>query len=146
MARVLIVGYGNPLRGDDGLGWHAARRLSENMRREDVEILTCHQLTPELAERLSRVDRVIFIDAACTGAPGEVLQQAIQPDMSAAADFTHHFDIPALLACAQILFGACPQAVLCSVAAETFDLTESLSPAVEAAVPKLLELVHRLLD
>ena len=29
MGRVLIIGYGNPLRGDDGFGWHAAERLRE---------------------------------------------------------------------------------------------------------------------
>ncbi|NWG16453.1 MAG: hydrogenase maturation protease [Chloroflexi bacterium] len=146
MARVLIVGYGNPLRGDDALGWHAAQQLSENIRRQDVEILTCHQLTPELAERLSRSERVIFIDAACVGVPGEVSQQRVSPAVSAAVDFTHHFDVPALLACTQILYGVCPQAVLCSVAAESFELTESLSPAVEAAVPELLERVYRLLE
>jgi len=29
MPHTLIIGYGNPLRGDDGFGWHAALRLRE---------------------------------------------------------------------------------------------------------------------
>jgi hydrogenase maturation protease len=69
MARVLIVGYGNPLRGDDGLGWHAAEALRAAL--PEAEILAVHQLTPELAEDASRAELVIFLDAAETGAPGE---------------------------------------------------------------------------
>ena len=49
MRRVLIIGYGNPLRADDGVGWQAARRLAELRQDEFVETLALHQLTPELA-------------------------------------------------------------------------------------------------
>jgi hypothetical protein len=50
--QVLIVGYGNPLRGDDGLGWRAAERLRTVIQDAGVEILALHQLTPELMETL----------------------------------------------------------------------------------------------
>lgn len=145
MARTLIIGYGNPLRADDGLGWHAARLLAERIRRDDVDILTCHQLTPELAEDVSAADLVIFIDAACVGEPGAFRCEDVRPDMSSSTDFTHHFDAPALLACAQVLYGSCPRAVLCSVAADSFDLTEDLSDAVQAALPTLVRQVLALI-
>jgi hydrogenase maturation protease len=142
MARVLIIGYGNPLRGDDSLGWHAAQRLAETLHREDVDIRTCHQLTPELAEPLSQAALAIFIDASCVGLPGTVRCDQMLPNLAAVSDFTHHFDIPALLACAQILYGLCPPAVLCSVAAESFDLSENLTATVSAALPKVIDCVH----
>lgn len=145
MARTLIIGYGNPLRGDDGLGWHATQQLAERIRRDDVEILTCHQLTPELAESVSRVDLAIFIDAACEGVPGTFKCEDVQPDESSNVDFTHHFDIPALLACSNLLYGSCPRAVLCSVAAESFNLTEDLSDVVQAALPALVQRVLTLI-
>ena len=43
---LLIIGYGNPLRGDDGFGWHAALRLREIIHDDGIEILPVHQLTP----------------------------------------------------------------------------------------------------
>lgn len=145
MARTLIIGYGNPLRGDDGLGWHTAQQLADRIRRDDVDILTCHQLTPELAEAVSQSDLAIFIDAACDGIPGALRCDDVPPDESSSADFTHHFDIPALLACASILYGSCPRAVLCSVAAESFGLTEDLSDVVQAALPALVQRVLSLI-
>lgn len=145
MPQTLIIGYGNPLRGDDGLGWHAARQLAERIHCDDVDILTCHQLTPELAEAVSQVDLAIFIDADCEGIPGMLKCEDVQPDNSSNVDFTHHFDIPALLACAQILYGTCPRAVLCSITADSFDLTEDLSDAVQAALPALVQRVLALI-
>lgn len=68
--KVLIVGYGNPLRRDDGVGWYAAQRLSHELSGEQAEVIACHQLMPELAERISQTDLVIFIDAAVGTSPG----------------------------------------------------------------------------
>lgn len=145
MARTLIIGYGNPLRGDDGLGWHAARLLAECIQRDDVQIVTCHQLMPELAEDISQADHVIFIDAACGGEPGALRFDDLQPDNRPNVDFTHRFDAPALLACAQVLYGRCPYAVLCSLSADSFDLSENLSEVVQAALPALVQRVLALI-
>ena len=59
MARSLIIGYGNPLRSDDGFGWHATQKLTIQLHYADVEIITRHQLTPELAETASHFHLVI---------------------------------------------------------------------------------------
>src|SRR5690348_5959718 len=82
MARILILGYGNPLRSDDGLGWRAAQALSDSSHGE-VEVHTCHQLLPEVVELASRADAVFFIDAARDGEPGEVRCTPILPEKSA---------------------------------------------------------------
>ena len=64
MARALVIGYGNTLRADDGLGPAVAERLGSEWADEDVGVLSCQLLTPELAEPVSRAEIVVFIDAA----------------------------------------------------------------------------------
>ena len=104
MAKILVIGYGSPLRGDDGVGWHAAQCLAQAIRGEDVTILACHQLTLELAEQVSRADFVIFIDARRDGAPGRLFCQFVEPNLSPSCAFSHHLTPPALLTCAQGLY------------------------------------------
>jgi hydrogenase maturation protease len=128
--RVLIVGYGNLLRGDDGLGWHAAERLRALTQEPDVEILTLHQLTPELMEPISRAGRVIFIDACAGPVPGEIQVSAIEPQAAAGAAFSHHATPAALLAGALALYGHAPQATLITVAGADFSVSDRLSPEI----------------
>ena len=77
--RKLIIGYGNPLRGDDGVGWEVASRLAVIIPSEAAHILTVHQLTPELAESVSEADLVIFIDASDVGEPGTWRCDQVKP-------------------------------------------------------------------
>jgi hydrogenase maturation protease len=135
--RTIIIGYGNPLRSDDALGWRVADRLRETVRDPEVEILTLHQLTPELMETLSHADRAIFVDAAAEGVPGAILVRAVQPGPARAA-FTHSATPEALLAGAQLLYGHAPQAVLYSVPGADFSLGERLSETVEARLDELV--------
>jgi len=143
-ARALVIGYGNPLRGDDGVGWHAARRLASLLREEDAEVLACHQLNLEIAEQISQASLTIFIDARWGGAPGKVLFQPVKPDPLSACAFSHHLAPSALLACAQGLYGTCPEAVLISVDGAFFGYEEGLSPPVLSALPALLDRVQEL--
>ncbi|MFI5043071.1 MAG: hydrogenase maturation protease, partial [Acidimicrobiales bacterium] len=69
---VLVIGYGNTLRSDDGVGWHAAALLAEDPRLAGVEVLAVHQLTPELALDMSRATLVILIDAGADDPPGAI--------------------------------------------------------------------------
>ena len=66
---LLVVGYGNELRCDDGVGPKVAAALQE-MKLPGVRTITCHQLTPELAEPVSQARRVVFVDAAVDAAAG----------------------------------------------------------------------------
>ncbi len=136
--RTLVIGMGNPLRGDDALGWAVAERLSVEMADELVAIRTVHQLTPELAEPMSEADLVIFVDASVEGVPGtwkceEVVAGSLSPDL-----FEHNFEVGRLLEYAETLFQARPRALLISVTAQSFDCGDGLSPVVEAALPQVL--------
>jgi hydrogenase maturation protease len=144
MARTLIIGYGNPLRGDDGLGWHAAERLAAVLPETEAEIMTCRQLTPELAEPISRADLVIFIDAEQTGPAGKLSCRRITPGTSPSGALSHHLTPAMLLAWARGLYGTCPEAIVFSVSGQSFDCEEGLSPHVSSALPRLIERVCRL--
>lgn len=69
----VIIGYGNPLRGDDRAGFSVADRLcNSGTLPPEVTAIAVHQLVPELAELLSQTDQVIFVDA-------ELSEQAANP-------------------------------------------------------------------
>lgn len=138
MARVLIIGYGNPLRGDDAVGQLAAERLRERISDPEVEILALHQLTPELMEPISRAARIIFIDAAEGPNPGEIAVREIQA-APISQPFTHVATPEALLAGARALYGAAPPATILTVTAKSFELGAGLSEAAKCGLEKLLQ-------
>jgi hydrogenase maturation protease len=135
LVRVLIIGYGNPLRGDDGFGFRAAQRLRSEIDDPQVEIVAMHQLTPELMEPLSRTDRAIFIDA----------EWPAPTACRTGSAFTHHLTPAALIAGAQALYGRAAEATLLTTPGHDFDFGESLSPAVENALEETVERVRAIL-
>ena len=137
MISVLIIGFGNSLRSDDGIGWHVAQELWRVIDAAGVEIINCRQLTPDLAEPVSRAASVIFIDAAERGAIGEFKWDCVLPE-SALGTFSHQLSPVTLLAVCRDLYGYSPEASLISVPGESFVFGESLSPAVAARLPTLI--------
>lgn len=141
--RTVIIGYGNPTRSDDGVGWHASGLLADVFVGQNVEVIACHQLTPELAEALSRCQRAVFIDADARGRPGTIRRREICAGQSSAPAFTHSCTPAGLLASAQELYGRSPEAVIFTVSAQSFAFGESLSSTVSKA---LRDLVRRVCD
>lgn len=137
--KTLIYGIGNPLRGDDRLGWLIAEQLQAEVDPERVEVEAVHQLAPELAEPVSRAARVLFIDAAVDLAPGEFQIVPVEPASGTINPFTHGFEPGGLLAAARLLYGKAPEAVLVKIGAGSFELGAGLSPdaarGIAGAVP-----------
>jgi len=148
LMKTLILGYGNTLRKDDGLGVYAALALASLTLPADVEVCTYQQLSPELSPILAEMDHAIFIDAALTSSeekPGTINTRALHPRTNQPSGITHHFDPETLLAMAESLYGHAPQARLFSITAASFDLEEGLSPEVTAALPVLIESIKKYL-
>lgn len=123
----LLIGIGNPARGDDGLG----PALVEALRDEPgLEAITVFQLQIEDALLLADRPAVLFVDAARPGHAGEgVTLQSIsaQPDR---APISHALRPEALLAVARDVLGqAPPPAWLLAVQGAQFGLGEGLSVA-----------------
>jgi hydrogenase maturation protease len=141
MRDALVIGYGNPLRGDDGFGWHAAHRLAKLANYDGVHVLAVHQLTPELAELVSNAELVIFIDASHEGEPGTWRCEEIATEARLTNTLAHHFTPTILLAYARTVFHVSPPALIITLGVDSFDFCESLTLGAEAALPEVLQSV-----
>jgi hydrogenase maturation protease len=140
----LIVGYGNPLRGDDGVGQAVARAFADEAAIDGVDAVACHQLTPELAERFAAAARVVLIDAAAGPEAGGVSVVPLRPAPALSSTLGHHVEPSQLLSMAQRLYGRSPEAYLVTVGASSLELGEGLSAPVAAALPEVIATVRRL--
>jgi len=143
MIPVLIIGYGNPLRSDDGVGWHAAQALLNEWPSGKVRVEAAHQLLPEMADWIGEAGCVVFIDACWDVMPGRLRSRAIHAERTGTAPMTHQFSPQRLLADAAHLFHHSPEAVVVSVGGGSFEHGEELSRPVEAVFPDLLAQVKR---
>ena len=135
MSHTLLIGYGNPLRGDDGVGWVVAEMVAA--RQTAVSVLIRHQLTPELAEPISQAARVVFIDATAIGTPGDLVCHHLTPEGASGQLFSHTCNPAGLLHMAQMLYGQAPVGYLFTVTGASFGYEEQLSEVVTAILPQL---------
>lgn len=144
MEEMLVIGYGNVLRGDDGVGPAIAARVAQASWAGKVETLICQQLLPEMAETITHVACVVFVDAAAHGRPAEIRCHAIAPDAADDPLATHRLTPQGVLALAQLLYGRVPAAWLLTVAGHDFSHSESMTPAVETAVAAAVDRIREL--
>jgi hydrogenase maturation protease len=139
--RWLVIGYGNPLRGDDAAGPLLAGRVAA-WQLPGVTALAVHQLTPELAARLAECDRAVFLDARQGG--GEARWRALAP-AETHAGLEHASDPARLLALARDLFGARPAAWLLTLPGVEFSFGAGLSEPTARALEAAAGVLGRLL-
>jgi len=132
----LIIGIGNPLRGDDGLGWAVAEQLSRDCDM-GCDIQTVYQLTPELAQWMAAVNLVVMIDASHEGEPGELHIRPLPLPLSAqpSAVGAHYTTPEELAALTLAVYGRCPPVVIVSMTGANFSIREQLSSIVARRIP-----------
>lgn len=147
MPSIVVIGYGNPLRGDDAIGWKAAEALRDVYEDDTaVEVFASHQLNPEMAESVAEAGMVIFIDAVADRlAAGKVACESVHPADHSSA-FSHQLDPPTLLASAIDLYGSCPRAAVIGVGIQSCDLGHHLSREVKAALPRVVAEVKQMIE
>lgn len=145
--RVLVIGYGNTLRSDDAFGPVVADRLRQIVAADRVHVITCHQLTPELAGDIAVCERVIFIDASLASPAGELACRPLDvADMGTGA-LVHSLGPDQLLVLARLVYGRAPPAMLVTVGGLSFELGDRLlSPPVAAAVGPAVECIREQID
>jgi len=121
---LLIIGYGNTLRSDDGVGPRAAEAMAA-LNLPGLQVLSCPLLTPELAEPISRARIAVFVDAA-VDAPREVQLRKLQPAASSQI-MAHAADPPTMLALARDVFGHAPEAWLLAIPVRNLAIGDELS-------------------
>jgi hydrogenase maturation protease len=141
---LLIIGYGNELRGDDAAGPQIAKAVAA-WELPEVRALAVHQLTPELAEALAHAHHAIFVDAQrIDAAAADVALHPIAPlDRPHLAG--HVGDPGALLALANAVYGQYPRAFLIAVPASSFQYGAGLSHVASAGVASALRLIRYLI-
>jgi len=139
---VLVIGYGNPLRSDDGVGQQIANDIA-SWRMPNVEAIAVHQLTPELAEQLAETDIVIFVDVY----PSQTDEVQVHPlTLAQSGVTTGHYCAPdVLLSTTESIYGHHPQAWWVMVPGENFELGESLSLIAKQGIEEALNTIERLI-
>jgi hydrogenase maturation protease len=146
MPPILIIGIGNLIRGDDGLGPRLIDLLNQQPLPAEIEALAVQQLTLDLVETLSQASLVIFVDARLGAPPGQIECRDIQPDSSLQVANTHFFDPHTLLAATQALYRHHPRGLIFTVTTQAFDYTQELSAPVQAALPALARQITQAIE
>jgi hydrogenase maturation protease len=145
---VLLVGYGNPLRTDDGAGPAVAELVAADpaLVGLGLEVRTAHQLTPELAVDVAASSLLLLVDAAEGPPAGEVGVRRVEGHPETDPSMTHHLEPESLLGLARGLFGASPPAVVVSIGTRSLEVGEGLTPEVEDGVARAARLVKELVE
>jgi hydrogenase maturation protease len=139
--RLLVLGFGNELRSDDGIGPHLADQVA-GWRQPGVRALAVPLLTPELAALVAAVDLVVFVDAAAGPADRPRL---IPLEPSASTTLLGHASTPeSLLALAGSVFGRSSPGWILSVPAKNFELGQSFSDVTRRGATRALCLLRHL--
>ena len=135
-AQLLVIGYGNTLRGDDGVGPRVAEAI-EKLNLPGVRTLACPMLTPELADPIARAAKIIFVDAA-VDAPKEVQWRKLEPNETSQL-MAHAADPRTMLALARDVFGRTPEAWWLTIPAVDLGFREEFSPEVQKGLAEAVE-------
>ncbi len=139
-ARRVVIGIGNPDRGDDGVGQAVVRRLQGTLP-DDIELIEHAGDATALVARLDGVSTAYFVDACSFGAaPGTVhrFDLATSPlPQSEPGPSTHDFGLAGAVELARVLGRLPPYCVAYTIEGASFALGAPLSPPVQAAVEEV---------
>lgn len=148
MIKTLILGLGNPLLGDDGVGWRVAEAAQKQITDAMIEIDFHAGGGLALMERLVGYARAIIVDALNTGnaPPGTVRSLRLEDLPSHVVSHlasAHETDLKTALQVGRQMGAALPTEILIVgiESQQVYDFSETLSPAVAAAVPRAVQLV-----
>ncbi len=147
-APVLVLGVGNALMGDEGVGVHLLRELEHHPRIPGVVLLDGGTGGANLLGEFQGRRAIVLVDATRDGSPAgtvcyryrrECRSFQLPPGLSA-----HDFGLKDLFAAAALL-GTLPEVHLFTVAVETLrPMCTELSPEVAAVIPGLVQTVREL--
>ncbi|HNX34177.1 MAG TPA: hydrogenase maturation protease [Kiritimatiellia bacterium] len=142
--RILVIGYGNPGRRDDGLGAAFAERI-QALELPGIAVDADYQLTVEDSASIAQCDIVLFADASVNGPEPFELTPVQMPPCVTTGFSTHGLSAGALLKLSSELFGFSPKAFQLAIRGYDFgDFGEQLSERaqgnLEAAVAHLTPL------
>ncbi len=161
--KFIILGYGNPDRGDDGVAYHLLNELIRkySARKEDltdfqeagildltpeIDLWYNLQLIPEISQDLANYEHAIFLDAHTAEIPEPIFVKEITPGYKN-SPFTHHLTPGSCLELAERLYQHAPHATLVTVRGYSFDFSRELSvetkKLAEQALNTIIEMIEK---
>ena len=160
----LVIGYGNTIRQDDGVGYRVAEFLAQHppsLDFCDLKAIAVHQLTPDLAAEVAQATEVIFVDmvpVSLPDSPGNEVRAveggAFAPDWCAKLQplngqtapsqtrLGHLSDPQAILQLSDRLFGGNPQGYWLLIPGACWDMGEELSPLAQRGFDQALAILQ----
>ena len=146
---LLIIGYGNGLRRDDGAGLVLAEKLAVKLSTRGVAVhqLAVQQLVPELALTIANadLDGVLFVDTVADRGVTKIIFHSLV-DAAIHVALGHHLTPQALLLYAARLYGHCPPAWLVAIPGTDFGHGEGFSPQTTQLLADVAPLATTVLD
>ena len=148
--KTLVIGLGNPILGDDGVGWCVAEQVRSQLTTSQVDVDCLSLGGISLMERLIGYERAILVDACILDAePGSVVVSKLEdlPDLSAFhTTNAHDMSLQNAMKLGKNLGAKLPDdvTVVGISARHIYDFSEELSPPVAEAVPKAAQIVIEL--
>jgi hydrogenase maturation protease len=141
---ILVIGYGNQQRGDDGIGPRVAETIAA-VNHPGVRVRSVFQLVPELAAELAEAQIVIFVDALVEASHRAIKLEPIAVEVI--SDWgTHSADPRTLLALTRAVYRRAPEAWWLTVPGREFGLGEGLSSAAEGGVRQAIARIRELIQ
>jgi len=159
---MLVIGYGNTLRSDDGAGQIVAEKV-EKQAWKGVKSVYIHQLTPELVEEIAQAEGVIFVDAVASEKEKiQLIELKYEIDNVGAGLGTNYDTKPqfsnqnpplwghtinprSLLFLTQTLYHKTPPAWWLLIPAVNFELGEQISPVTQNCIREAVKEIERLI-
>ncbi|MEY2978831.1 MAG: hydrogenase maturation protease [Prochlorotrichaceae cyanobacterium] len=149
----LVIGYGNTIRQDDGIGYRLAERLTDQPPTLSFcrfKAIAVHQLTPDLVAEVTEATEVIFVDMVPADQMAKLIDNAIStPSVQLQrlrpgqqSTLGHMSNPQSILQLSDRLFGKAPQGYWLLIPGEWCDLGEELSPLAQAGFTQALAIVQ----
>jgi hydrogenase maturation protease len=153
--KTLVIGLGNPILGDDGVGWRVAEEVARaTADRSEIEVDYAALGGLNLMERLTGFEHVILVDSILTGGKpvGTVSLFLLTdlPDLSSGhTTAIHDTSLRNALKLGRSMDIPLPRDedvhIITIEAENVYDFSEELSPPVKAALPQAVEAVLKLI-
>lgn len=138
----LILGIGNPLRSDDGVGAFICSKL-EALQLPQVTIQTTQLLQTEFIEEFLKYDKVLVVDASVTAS--EVKIETVQASGAAVAS-SHQMNLSLMVALAQQVYGKEMKLYSCAIPVISFKMGNELSPVAVEQAEKAITIIREWLQ
>ncbi len=146
--KTLVLGMGNTILCDDGIGIYVTQAVAERYQRDDVDFIEASVGGLRLLDVIGGYERIIMVDAIQTpnGKPGDVYR--LHPNdvrASMHSGSTHDLSLPGALALGRGMGLTLPKdedfIIIAIEVEDVLTFGEECTPTVEAAIPRAVEAV-----